>query len=94
MAPSDHAGCGVRAASVLVVVVPVKGMAVRVVEVVDVVAVGDGLVTASFAVFVRFGAVVLDVRVVRGHRGSSEKAQAWTAASAARAFANAAMLCA
>jgi hypothetical protein len=54
----------------------------------------DGLVTASFAVFVRFGAVVLDVRVVRGHRCSSGKAQAWTAASAARAFANAAMLCA
>jgi hypothetical protein len=33
-----------------------------------VVAVVDGLVTASFAVFVRFDVVMLDVLVVRGHR--------------------------
>ncbi|MFS0795068.1 hypothetical protein [Microbacterium sp. 1P10AE] len=68
MAPSDHADGGVLAVSVLVVVVPVTGMTVRVVDVVDVVAVVDGLVTASFAVFVRFDVVMLDVLVVRGHR--------------------------
>ncbi|GAB3148149.1 hypothetical protein GCM10027058_08290 [Microbacterium neimengense] len=45
----------------LVIVVAVKGMTVRVVDVVDMVAVHDRLVSASFAVFVRLGGVMLVV---------------------------------
>lgn len=70
-----------------------QGVPVRVMDVVDVVAVSDRLVPASFAVFVRHSGVVFRVHAVRGHRRSSQAAQA-AAASAARAFANAAMLCA
>ena len=69
-----------------------QGVPVRVVDVVDVVTVGDRLVSASFAVFVHLCGVMFCV-YVRGHYRSSQEVQA-AAASAARAFANAAMLCA